>query len=125
SVVDLTALRVTATIDTLDAPADVVFAGSPPRAFVSCAGPNTVQVFDPATRQALTNVVLEAERPKALAVSPDGQKVYAAIFESGNATTIVGARFRNLLFFDNAVSRTNGPYGGQNPPPNQGADFDP
>src|SRR6266478_4476230 len=39
SVMDLAALRVIATIDTLDTPADVVFAGSPPRAFVSCALP--------------------------------------------------------------------------------------
>ena len=123
SVVDVAALRVIATIDTLDTPADVVFAGSPERAFVSCALPNTVQVFDPATRQLVTNISVKAERPNALAVSPDGHKVYAAIFESGNATTVVGAKFRNLLFIDNAVSRTNGPYGGQNPPPNSGASF--
>jgi YVTN family beta-propeller protein len=125
SIVDLTTLRITATIDTLDTPADVVFAGSPLRAFVSCAMPNTVQVFDPGTRQLLTNVVLNADRPKSLAVSPDGQKVYVGIFESGNGTTVVGARFRNLLFFDNAVSRTNGPYGGQNPPPNSSLAFNP
>ena len=125
SVVDVVALRVIATIDTLDTPEDVVFAGSPPRAFVSCALPNTVQVFDPATHLLVTNVIIEAERPKALAVSPDGSKVYAAIFESGNGTTLVGATFRNLLFFDNAVSATNGPYGGQNPPPNDGNAFNP
>ena len=125
SIVDVTSLRVIATIDTLDTPSDVVFAGLPARAFVSCALPNTVQVFDPATRLVVTNVIIEAERPKALAVSPDGQKVYAAIFESGNGTTLVGAKFRNLLFFDNAVSATNGPYGGQNPPPNNGDTFNP
>jgi YVTN family beta-propeller protein len=125
SVVDLNSLRVVATIDTLDTPADVVFAGSPVRAFVSCALPNTVQVFDAATRQLVTNLTLEAERPKALAVSPDGQRVYAAIFESGNGTTLVGARFRNQTFFDNAVSATNGPYRGQNPPPNHGDTFNP
>jgi YVTN family beta-propeller protein len=125
SIVDITALGVTATLDTLDTPSDVAFAGAPARAFVSCARPNTVQVFDAAAREWVTNIVIEAERPKALAVSPDGRKVYAAIFESGNATTLVGGRFRNLLFFDNAVSRTNGPYGGQNPPPNRGASFDP
>lgn len=123
SVVDIAALRIAATIQTLDTPADVVFAGA--RAFVSCAMPNTIQVFDAASRQLVTNVVIEAERPKALAVSPDGSKVYAAIFESGNNTTIVGPRFRNLLFIDNPVSRTNGPYAGQNPPPNSGVSFDP
>ena len=123
SVVDVTTMAVTATIQTLDTPEDVVFAGG--RAFVSCSMPNTIQVFDVATRQILTNLVIDAERPKALAVSPDGSKVYAAIFESGNATTIIGPRFRNLLFIDNPVSRTNGPYGGQNPPPNSGSAFDP
>ncbi len=125
SVVDLPTLRVTATIDTLDTPADVVFAGSPARAYISCALPNTLQVFDPETRQSVTNIVIAAQRPKALAVSPDGRKVYAAIFESGNATTLVGARFKDLLFIENAVSLTNGPYGGQNPPPNFGASFNP
>jgi YVTN family beta-propeller protein len=125
SVVDLSNLRVMATLDTLDTPGDVVFAGSPLRAFVSCSLPNTIQVFNPGTRELVTNIVVEAERPKALAVSPDGQTVYAAIFESGNGTTIVGAKFRNLLFFDNAVSQTNGPYGGENPPANFGANFEP
>jgi YVTN family beta-propeller protein len=125
SVVDMAGKRVVATIDTLDTPADVVFAGAPLRAFVSCALPNAVQVFDPATRQLLTNVVIDAERPKALAVSPDGSKVYAAIFESGNGTTLVGAEFQNLLFFSNAVSRMDGPYGGLNPPPNSGSRFSP
>jgi len=125
SVVDLPTRRVTATLETLDTPADIVFAGAEAQAFVSCARPNTLQVFDPATHLVLTNLILEAERPKALAVSPDGRKVYVAIFESGNATTLVGGRFRNLLFFDNAVSRTNGPYGGRNPPPNLGAAFNP
>src|SRR6185436_13059863 len=38
---------------------------------------------------------------------------------------IIGPRFRNLLFIDNPVSRTNGPYAGQNPPPNSGSAFAP
>jgi len=125
SVVDVGALRVVATIDTFDTPSDMVFAGVPARAFVSCALPNTVQVFNPATRELVTSVVIDAERPKALAVSPDGSKVYAAIFESGNGTTLVGAKFRNQVFFSNAVSAVNGPYAGQNPPPNRGSSFEP
>src|SRR6185436_5176659 len=36
SVIDLATLRVRATLDTDDEPCDVVFAGSPQRAFVSC-----------------------------------------------------------------------------------------
>jgi YVTN family beta-propeller protein len=125
SIVDLSTLRVRATLETLDTPADVVFAGSPLRAFVSCVLPNTLQVFDPLNRQWLTNVVIEAERPKALAVSPDGQMVYAAIFESGNRTTLVGPHFDSMIFNANAAERPDGPYGGQNPPPNLGTNFSP
>src|SRR5262245_20290318 len=125
SVVDVVSRRVTATLQTLDTPSDVVFAGSPIRAFVTCSLPNTIQVFDPDSRQVVTNLLINAERPRSLAVSPDGGQVYAAIFESGNGTTVVGARFRNFLFFSNAVSLTTGPYGGQNPPPNSGAGFAP
>jgi YVTN family beta-propeller protein len=125
SVVDVEGRRVVATLQTLDTPADVIFAGSPRRAYVSCAMPNTVQVFDPVTRQLVTNLVIEAERPKALATSPDGRKVYAAIFESGNATTIVGARLEGLSYFGNVVSLPTGPYGGKNPPPNSGTNLSP
>ncbi|MBK7997724.1 MAG: hypothetical protein IPK15_03040 [Verrucomicrobia bacterium] len=125
SIIDVPGQRVIATLDTLDTPSDVVFAGTPARAFVSCALPNVIQVFDPTSRQLITNLTIHAERPKALSVSPDGQRVYAAIFESGNATTVIGAKMRNLLFIDNVVSRTNGPYGGLNPPPNNGLTFRP
>src|SRR6185436_7318726 len=89
SIVDTSARRVIATIDTLDTPADVLFAGSPQRAFVSCSMPNAVQVFDPATRALIASVPIDAERPKAMAASADGSKVYVAIFESGNASTIL------------------------------------
>ena len=58
SVLDLSAMRIVATISTLDAPADVVFAGKPERAFVSCAGANTVQVFDPVARTVLSSIAM-------------------------------------------------------------------
>ncbi len=129
SVVELSAnlatARVVATIDTLDTPSDVVFAGLPVRAFVSCARPNVIQVFDPASRQLVTNLVIEAERPKALAVSPDGRTVYAGIFESGNGTTLVGGKFKNLLFIDNVVGLSNAPSAGQNPAFNADNSFSP
>ncbi|HMJ88327.1 MAG TPA: hypothetical protein VK530_00840 [Candidatus Acidoferrum sp.] len=124
SIVDLAAQRVVATLDTLDTPADVVFAGTPLRAFVSCAMPNTVQVFDPLTRSLVTQITIDGERPKAMATSPDGTKVYVVIFESGNASTILGAAIANGLG-SNVVNHSNGPYGGQNPPPNSGAGFSP
>ena len=52
SIVDLTTGHVRATLDTHDEPCDVVFAGLPERAFVSCSQANTVLVFDPATSTA-------------------------------------------------------------------------
>jgi len=90
SIVDLTSNVVVRSLTTEDEPADVVFAGSPQKAFVSCAGRESVQVFDPASPgTAPTEVLLKGEQPRALAVSPDGATVYCAFFESGNATTVL------------------------------------
>ena len=127
SIVDLTTLNVTATLDTADEPCDVVFAGAPERAFVSCSQANTVQVFDPASLgTAPTNIAIDGEDPRAMAVSTDGSEVYVAIFESGNATTILGGgAVSNLGFPPNVVDDGDGPHGGTNPPPNDGLNFDP
>jgi YVTN family beta-propeller protein len=129
SVVDLSTLSVRTTVGTADEPCDVVFAGTPLRAFVSCSQPDLVQVFDAAAPgPALATVQIEGEDPKSLAVSPDGQRVYAAVFESGNASTILGGGAANpaiIGFPPNVVSNPSGPYGGQNPPPNSGAGFMP
>ena len=128
SVVDVQSMNVVRTIQTKDEPADVVFAGSPERAFVSCSQSNTVQVFDPATGSLLGEVPIFGEDPRALAVSPDKQTVYAAVFESGNHSTILGgglAMMQTLAFPPNVVSNPTGPYGGVNPPPNNGASFIP
>ena len=126
---DLATRRVVATLPTLDTPADVVFAGDPVRAFVSCALPNTVQVFDPETRQALARVAIDGDRPKTLAVSPDGHTVYAAIFESGNGSTVLGRPITDAFTFpppaQNPVDNANGPDRGENPPPNRGTQFSP
>src|SRR5262249_17394950 len=90
SVVDLAARNVINTLRTKDEPSDVIFAGSPERAFVSCSQANTVQVFDPVSLAAApTDIAINGEDPRALAVSPDGLTVYAAIFNSGNATTVL------------------------------------
>ena len=130
SVVDLATLRVRATLATADEPCDVVFAGSAGRAFVTCSQANSVQVFDPSdlTAAPLT-IAIEGEDPRALAVSPDGATVYAAVFESGNRTTILGGgqdeSQGTLGFPPNAVSDPLGPYAGVNPPPNAGTEFEP
>lgn len=115
SVVDLAAGNVVATLATGDEPADVIFAGNPRRAFVSVSEANTVEVRDPASPSAAPQVVaIAGENPRALAT--DGTRVFAALFGSGNGTTIL---HREL------VSDPSGPYGGQNPPPNAGSAFSP
>lgn len=125
SVIDVASRRVTATLQTSDEPFDVVFAAG--KAFVSCSQANRVEVFDLARLEAPPLVVaIAAEDPRALAVSRDGRSVYAAIFESGNATTILAGGLRGTqVALPNVVSDSRGPYGGRNPPPNKGQQFEP
>jgi YVTN family beta-propeller protein len=110
SVVDVASSppRVVRTLLVGDEPRDVVFASD--RAFVTTAhrgqnspvGPELttegvgradVWVFDPDALGTdlggtpLTIVTLFGDTPRALAASPDGTKVYAAVFHSGNRTT--------------------------------------
>ncbi|HEV7732635.1 MAG TPA: hypothetical protein VGR62_10760 [Candidatus Binatia bacterium] len=117
SVVDVASAppHVVRTIPTCDEPRDLVFAGpGSGRAFVTtarrgqtCVGadglpidpklttPGTpralVQVFDAVAPATTPLAVLElfGDTPRALAVTPDGQTVYAAVFRSGNRTTTV------------------------------------
>jgi len=125
SVVNVDLMRVVATIDTGDAPADVAFAGNPERAFVSCTSTNAVQVFDPANRALLQTLGIEGQRPKAIAVSPDRAKVYVAIFESGNRSTVLSTSVGTLdgVPQPSVVDLPTGPHHGQNPPPNNGTNF--
>ena len=124
SVVDLATGAVRETLLTENEPADVVFAGSPERAFVTASEANRVNVFDPNNLSAgRQSIAIAGEDPRSLAVSPDGATVYAAIFESGNRTTAVSGG--GSVNARNVVSRAEGPYGGQNPPPNDGNSFDP
>jgi YVTN family beta-propeller protein len=117
SVVDLPTGRVVRTIQAGDEPGDVVFAGTPQRAFVTVSQLNQVRVFNPANLGAAPTILnIQGEDPRGLAVSADGSKVYAAIFRSGNASTIVRQQ---------DVSNPAGPYGGLNPPPNFGNTFSP
>lgn len=126
SIVDLTTGNVVLTLATDDEPTDVVFAGTPERAFVACSQVNRVLVFDP-TNLALAPVVvpIDAEDPRGMAVSPDGSQVYVAILESGNGSTILAGGSPGLAFPPQVVSNGGSPYGGMNPPPNDGASFMP
>jgi len=98
SIVDLTLGATIRSVATQNEPSDVVFAGNPQRAFVSCAERESVQVFDPDNlATAPVEVLLKGEQPRALAVSLDGNTVYCAFFESGNATTVLnGNNFFNF-----------------------------
>ncbi len=96
-----------------DEPRDIVFAGpGKSRAFITTAhrgqnvpydpqfttpgiGRADVWVFDAAqlspasSGSPLTILTLFSDTPRALAVTPDGSRVYAAAFHSGNRTTVI------------------------------------
>ena len=117
SVVNLSTMSVRATVLTGDEPCDVVFAGKLGRAFVSCSQVNRLEVYDPANLAAApASIAIAGEDPRALAT--DGTRVYAAIFESGNDTTVIP---------ETRVSTASmNPYPGDpNPPPNAGSGFSP
>ncbi len=103
--------RVTRTLLVGDEPRDIVFAGPDrqrafittahrgqntgfdPQSFVPGVGRADVWVFDAASTGSapLTVLKLFGDTPRPLAVSPDGSKVYAGVFNSGNGTTVLGA----------------------------------
>ena len=116
SIVDLAGMRVAATLETGDEPCDVVFAGSPQRAFVSVSGLDRIEVFDPLLPLAAPQVIpLVGDMPRALAT--DGVRVYAAFFGAGNETTVLS---------ESVVGSALSPYpGAPNPPPNDGFLFSP
>lgn len=92
SIVDLGTMNVRATLAVGDEPTDVVFAGAAGRAFVCVSQEDAVKIYDPVQLALAPAVVpLFGNDPRALAVSPDGATVYAAIFESGNRTSIISA----------------------------------
>ncbi len=101
SVVDINALNVKATIRVGDEPTDVVFAGSPLRAFVCVSGQDAVKVYNTGTlAAALPPIPIFGRHPHALAVGGGGTQVYVTVRDGGNRTTIVGA---------NRVSQLGGP----------------
>ncbi len=89
SVVSISAGAVTDTIYVEDEPGDVVFAGTPERAFVSIGTNREVRVFDVASHLLLGTVPVFGDDPRSLTRSRDGKKVWVAVHKSGNGTTLV------------------------------------
>ncbi len=138
--------RVVRTLHVGDEPRDIVFAGTrgAQRAFITTAhrGQNSpdpydlqtqgvgradVWVFDPANLGTaaggarLTKISLFADTPRALAVSADGRRVYAAAFFSGNQTTSVSEEAVKIVYATNGMTPppntiTLGPYVFPQPP---------
>jgi len=127
SIVDLASMNVVRTLRTDDEPCDVVFSPVSQRAFVSCSQVNTILVFDLTNLAgAPTRLAISGEDPRAMVYSPARNEVYVAIFKSGNRSTILGGGSTIMGGFPpNAVSDPAGPYGGVNPPPNDGTNFKP
>lgn len=150
SIINLNTNRVYHTLNTADEPADVVFtsyASDQEVALVSCSSVDTIQVFLISDLDvAPTSLPIAGEDPRAMVVDGDGN-VHVAIFESGNGTTILGGgaaestsegegtsagestsesgSCTRIEFPPNIVSDSAGPYGGDNPPPNDGNNFNP
>lgn len=117
SVIDLASMSVKATILTGDEPCDVVFAGARQRAFVTASQLNRVEVYNIANLAAAPTIVnIAGEDPRALVT--DGTNVYAAIFESGNDSTVIPET--------RVSTAAMNPYPGDpNPPPNTASGFSP
>jgi len=104
-IVSLTTKSVLATVRVGDEPTDVVFAGSPQRAFVCVSGEDAVKIYgltDPTAPTLDITRAIFGRHPRALATG-NGQ-VYVGVLDAGNRTTCVPA---------DAVVAGGGP-----PPPN-------
>ncbi len=91
SVVNLNTLHVRATLRVGDDPEDVVFAGTPTRAYVSVAQLDQVKVIDPATLATVAAITIDGRLPRGLARTADGSKVYVAMLQANNRTSILSA----------------------------------
>jgi YVTN family beta-propeller protein len=99
SIVDLATFHTRATLHVGDEPSDVVFAGSPPRAYVSVSQEDAVKVYDPTNLAIAPTVIpIPGRMPRALARSPDGAQVLVGVFQSSaQATTLSAAEAGDSL----------------------------
>ncbi|HKQ61991.1 MAG TPA: hypothetical protein VJS92_11925 [Candidatus Polarisedimenticolaceae bacterium] len=96
SVVDLVTGVTLRTLRVGAEPTDVDFAGG--RAYVTVSQEDAVKAYD-LDDFTETVIPLFGDKPRALAVSPDGTRVYAVVLLSGNQTTVVNG---NIVFGNNA-----------------------
>jgi YVTN family beta-propeller protein len=90
SVVDVGAENVVATVLAGDEPTDVIFAGTPERAFVCVSQEDRIRVWNPADLTVPPiDIPLDASDPRGFALSPDGATLYVGVFASGRRTTSV------------------------------------
>jgi len=89
SIVNLNTLHVRATLRVGDEPNDVVFAGG--KAYVSVTAEDCIKVYDASTRALVTRIAVPGRAPRALARNAAGTRVEAAMFMSGNRTSILSA----------------------------------
>ena len=91
SIVNLNTMHVRAIVRVGDDPGDVVFAGSPVRAYVSVSQYDQVKVIDPASLATVASIDIGGRMPRALARTADGSKVYVALMQANNHTSILSA----------------------------------
>jgi len=90
SIVDFDLGVVVRTLSVGDEPTDVVFANG--KAFATASQEDAVKVFNLSNLDATpTSVPLFSRKPRALAVSTDGSRVYAVALLTGNQTSVVNA----------------------------------
>lgn len=91
AVVDLARRAVVALIPVGDEPADVAFAESGAKAYVTLSGEDAVAVVDAERRALVGRVALPCAAPRSIAIARGGRFVVVASALSGNRTTILPA----------------------------------
>ena len=90
SIVDLATLHVKNTLKVGDEPADVVFAGTPERAWVSVMQEDAIKLYDPTNLAAAPQVIaVPARSPRSLSVGPNKRWVYAAVFSGSHGASVL------------------------------------
>ena len=127
TIIDPKTRTIVATLQTADGPSDILFATNN-CAYISHPSENAVHVWNVADRSPAGQIAIDGDRPRSMALSPDGWQIYVAMLESGNSSTIIAP----VKFTDFAISPApsaadlpDSPNRGINPAPNSGDTFFP